>query len=285
MNELEFLAELRALPLHPGARNLEDDCAVLEFGNETLIITHDMMAEDAHFLPEARMEDVAWKLVAVNLSDLASKGAEPIAAILGASLGKDDAGFINGLRDALTVYNVPLLGGDTISSTGASTFGITALGRATHLPVPSRKGAQIGDAIHVTGIIGCAMLGFEGKVEHADAFNRPQARIHEGRTLAPIVTAMMDVSDGLLLDTWRLAKASGVTIRLSPELIPVADPGRLHDCIRWGDDYELLFTAPPETQLPIPATRIGTVEARCEAPLYLGTSAMVGPDELGYQHG
>ncbi len=284
MNELEFLAELRALPLHPGARNLEDDCAVVQFGNETLIITHDMMAEDAHFRPEARMEDVAWKLVAVNLSDLASKGAEPIGAMLGASLGKDDAGFIMGLRDALAVYDVPLLGGDTISSTGASTFGITALGRATHLPVPSRKGAQIGDAIHVTGIIGSAMLGFEGKVQHADAFNRPQPRIHEGRTLAPVVTAMMDVSDGLLLDAWRLAIASGVTIRLDPELIPVADPARLQDCIRWGDDYELLFTTRPETRIPVPATRIGTVEAKGDAPLYLGGAAMVDADRLGYQH-
>ncbi len=285
MNELEFLAELRALPLHPGARNLEDDCAVVEFGNETLIITHDMMAEDAHFLPEARMEDVAWKLVAVNLSDLASKGAEPIGAMLGASLGKDDAGFISGLRDALAVYDVPLLGGDTISSTGASTFGITALGRATYFPVPSRKGAQVGDAVYVTGIIGSAMLGFEGKAQHADAFNRPQPRIREGRTLAPVVTAMMDVSDGLLLDAWRLGKASEVTIRLNPELIPVADTARLHDCIRWGDDYELLFTTQPETQVPVPATRIGTVEAKGDAPLYLGGTAMADPDELGYQHG
>ncbi|MGB3469788.1 MAG: thiamine-phosphate kinase [Erythrobacter sp.] len=284
MNELEFLSGLRQLPLHDGARNLEDDCAVLNFGGEALILTHDMMAEDTHFLPEANMADVAWKLVAMNLSDLASKGAEPIGVLLGASLGKDDEGFIDGLRDALSVYDCPLLGGDTISATGASTFGITAIGRATHLPVPSRKGAKAGDAVYVTGTIGRAMLGFEGKKQYLDAINRPKPRLAAGKALAPIVSAMMDISDGLLLDGWRMAQASGVTFRLNPELIPVADPARMDECLRWGDDYELLFTASAKLELPIEVTRIGTVEEQANAPIYLGGTALVEPGFLGYQH-
>lgn len=285
MNELEFLSGLRELPLHVGARNLEDDCAVFEFGNETLIVTHDMMAEGTHFLPEAKMADVAWKLVTMNLSDLASKGAKPLGAFLGASLGRDDEGFIHGLRDALAVHSLPLMGGDTISSTGASTFGITALGEATHKPVPARRGSKPGDGIFITGIIGCAMLGFEGDKQHADAFNRPQARLSEGIALAPHVSAMMDISDGLLLDGWRMAKASGVSFRLNPELIPVCDAARLDDCLRWGDDYELLFTLPADKESIVPATRIGKVEAKSDAPIYLGGTAFADPNTLGYRHG
>lgn len=285
MNELEFLAGLRALPLHPGARNLQDDCAVIEFGSETLILTHDMMAEGTHYEPEASMADVAWKLVAMNLSDLASKGAEPIGALVGVSLGRDDTGFLSGLRAALSDYDLPLLGGDTIAATGPSTFGITAVGRATHTPVPSRKGSKVGDAVYVTGVIGRAMLGFEGRPRYLEAFNRPRPRLTEGRALAPVVSAMMDISDGLLLDAWRMARASEVTLRFNPELIPVADPARMDDCLRWGDDYELLFTADPDCELPVPASRIGTVEPEANAPLFLGGTALAEPGSLGYRHG
>ncbi len=285
MNELEFVSRLRALPLHEGARGLEDDCAILEFGGRALIITHDMMAEGTHFLPEAKSADVAWKLVTMNLSDLASKAARPLGIVLGVTLGRDDAGFIEGLHEALSAFDVPLLGGDTIAATGASTFGMTAIGEATHLPVPSRKGARPGDAVYVTGIIGAAMLGFEGHKQHADAFNRPRARLGEGYALGPHVSAMMDISDGLMLDAWRMARASAVTLRLNPELIPIADAARLDECIRWGDDYELLFTCAKETQAPVPATRIGWVEPPGKAPLYLGGTAHSDPANLGYRHG
>lgn len=284
-NEFAFLDNLKKLPLHPGARGLEDDCAVIPLGNETIILTHDMMAEDTHFRPDARMSDVAWKLVALNLSDLASKGAEPIGILLGHSLSENDADFLEGLRDILKLHDVPILGGDTIAATGASTFGVTAVGRATHTPVPARQGAQPGDAIYVTGSFGEAMLGFEGHEDHLEAFNRPNPRLAEGQALAPMVTAMMDVSDGLLLDAWRMARASNATFRLNPELIPVADPDRLAECIRWGDDYELLFTMPKHVQPPIPATRIGSVEPFEEAPLFLGGTALLASDSLGYQHG
>lgn len=285
MNEPDFIVALRSLPLHPGARELQDDCAVLTIGGETLILTHDILAEGTHFREDADMADVAWKLVATNLSDLAAKGAEPVGVLLGHMLGRDDARFVDGLREALTSFGVPLLGGDTVAAHGNRSFGLTAIGRATHTPVPARSGAQVGDHIYITGLVGRAMLGFEGDPEHLAAFNRPSPRLAEGQALAPHVSAMMDVSDGLLLDSWRLAQASGVTLALNPQAIPVADRMRLESCIRWGDDYELLFVAPPAAPLPCAAHRIGAVTARGAAPLMLGGEPLTDPVSLGYRHG
>lgn len=285
MNEPEFIAALRFLPLHPGARNLEDDCALIALGGETLVINHEMMAEDTHFLPDADLADVAWKLVASNISDLASKGAEPVGVLLGHSLGRDDARFLKGLKDALIAFDIPLLGGDTVAATGASTYAMTAIGRATHHPVPARRGAAVGDHVYITGTIGRAMLGFEGEGEHSAAFNRPQARLAEGLALAPHASAMMDVSDGLLLDCWRMAQLSRVTFALDSAAIPVADAARRDECLRWGDDYELLFTAPPHASLPVPAHHIGTVETAGGTPLILDGAALTNPATLGYQHG
>lgn len=285
MNEPDFIAALRALPLHPGARGLLDDCAVLAIGGETLVITHDMMAEGTHFRPGADHADVAWKLVAANLSDLAAKGAEPVGVLLGHMLGGEDARFVKGLREALEAFATPLLGGDTIAGTPPRAFGVTALGRATHTPVPARSGARVGDGVYLTGPVGRAMLGFEGDPEHRPAFDRPVPRLAEGIALAPQTSAMMDVSDGLLLDAFRLAEASCVTISLVSQDIPVADPDRVSACIRWGDDYELLFTAPISPPLPVPAHRIGTVIARGAAPLLLDGRALTDPAGLGYRHG
>jgi len=285
MNEPEFIAALRSLPLHPGARNLEDDCALITIGNETLVINHEMMAEGTHFRPDADMADVAWKLVASNISDLAAKGAEPVGVLLGHSLGRDDARFLQGLKEALQAFNVPLLGGDTVAATGASTFAMTAIGRATHHPVPARRGAKPGDAVYVTGTIGRAMLGFEGAAHHRAAFDRPEPRLAEGIALAPLVSAMMDVSDGLLLDCWRMAKLNNQTFAIDPDAVPVADYARRDECMRWGDDYELLFTAAPDVAIPVAASRIGNVVAAGFAPLVLGKNAFPTADNLGYWHG
>ncbi|MEL6877339.1 MAG: thiamine-phosphate kinase [Pseudomonadota bacterium] len=285
MNEADFIASLRGLPLHTGARGLEDDCAVLEIGGETLIITHDMMAEGTHFRADADMADVAWKLVAANLSDLASKGAEPIGMLLGHSLGEGDERFLAGLHEILSKYDVPLLGGDTISAKGPRTLGLTAIGRATHNPVPDRGGAQVGHDLFVTGTLGRAMLGFGGNPDHLDAYNRPCPLVTEGQKLAPCVSAMMDISDGLLLDCWRMANASAnVAFTLERKSIPVADQSRFDECIRWGDDYQLLFTADPNVNLPIPATRIGTVTNSDLSQLLLDEEILTPKDGLGYQH-
>ena len=288
MTELEFIVALRALAVGPAARGLEDDAAVLEFGGESLVLTHDVMVEGRHWLPGQDMADVAWKLVAVNLSDLAAKGAEPLGVLLGHTLGEGDARFVDGLREVLGTFGVPLLGGDTVAGDGARTLGCTAIGRATHRPVPARSGARAGDAIYVTGALGAAMIGFEALRDatcgDSTAYRRPTPRLGEGRALAPLVTAMMDVSDGLLLDAWRMASASGVSFAIDGGAVPVAGLERRDECLRWGDDYELLFTCRPEVALPIPAHRIGFVAAG-PVPLVLDGVAIEKPAGLGYHHG
>lgn len=257
---------------------------MLAIGGETLVLTHDAMAEGTHFRSDADLRDVAWKLVASNLSDLAAKGAVPVGVLLGYSLGGDDTEFLVGLRAALEEFGAPLLGGDTYSAEGPRNFGLTAIGKATSTPVPARSGASSGDALYVTGTLGRAMLGFEGEGEHLDAFNRPNPRLSQGKALAPNVTAMMDVSDGLLLDAFRMAEASGVTIAIDSNAVPVADPNRRDECLRWGDDYELLFTLPEGADCPVDAAQIGHVEQRGFAPLMLDDHPLVNAQGLGYQH-
>ena len=289
MNEAEFISTLRALATTAGARGLEDDAAIIEIGGETLVLTHDTMVEGVHVLDGQDPADVAWKLVAVNLSDLAAKGAEPVGVLLSHMLGVDDHRFVTGLKEVLSAYDVPLLGGDTVRGEGPRVWGCTAIGRASHTPVPRRGGSKIGDAIYVTGTLGAAMRGFEalrdGDEADSSAYRRPCPLLAEGKALAPLVTAMMDVSDGLLLDCWRMATAAEfVAFELDSTAIPVADPARFDECIRWGDDYQLLFTAPPEAPLPVPATRIGTVTSADFAPLWLDDRILTPEDGLGYQH-
>ena len=257
---------------------------MIEFGGETLVITHDAMAEGTHFRPDADMADVAWKLVASNLSDLAAKGARPEGVLLGHCLCSDDRGFLRGLSQALDAFDTPLLGGDTIKADGARVFGLTAIGKASATPAPSRSGAQIGDTVFVTGTLGRAMLGFEGDEEHVEAFNRPTPRLAEGQMLAAHVSAMMDISDGLLLDTFRLAQASGITVAIESALVPVANEARREDAMRWGDDYELLFTMPAGSQPPACATPIGKIEPRGFAPLIIDGEPVVNASGLGFEH-
>jgi thiamine-monophosphate kinase len=287
--EAAFIETLRALAHHPAARGLADDAAVLEVGGETLVLTHDMMVEGVHFLPTADWADVAWKLVATNLSDLAAKGAEPLGVLLGFMLGSGSDRFAEGLAEALDHFGVPLLGGDTVAGGPPRAFALTALGRATHRPVPSRAGARPGDGLWLTGSLGAAMLGFEalrdGTSADSTAYRRPLARLAEGGALAPLATAMMDVSDGLLLDAWRIAEASEVSLAIDSATVPVAVPEqRRFDALRWGDDYELLFTLPAGFVPPVAATRIGSVEARGFALLFLDGEPIVNRDGLGYEH-
>lgn len=131
------------------------------------------------------------------------------------------------------------------------------------------------------------MAGFEALRDGTDAdshaFRRPLACLGEGEALAPLVTAMMDISDGLLLDASRLAEASGVTIGLTEEDVPIAvSEDRRADALRWGEDYELLFTLPAEVEPPVSAWRIGEVKERGDAVLLLNDEPPRGP--LGYEH-
>lgn len=286
--ERAFIESLRALATDPAARGLRDDCAVLDVGGETLVLTHDMMVEGVHTLPGQDAGDIAWKLVTTNLSDLAAKGAQPFGVMLGHMLGPDDERFVAGLDEVLTRYGVPLLGGDTASGGPPRAWGLTAIGLATHRPVPSRAGARPGDSVWVTGPLGAAMAGFEalrdGTKADSIAFRRPLACLAEGEVLAPLVTAMMDISDGLLLDASRMAEASRATISLSSADVPLAVPeARRADALRWGEDYELLFTLPAGVEPTVSAWRVGEVIERCqEASLLLDGQPAAG--RLGYEH-
>jgi thiamine-monophosphate kinase len=288
--EAAFIDALRALAHTPAARGLDDDAAVLEVGGEALVLTHDMMVEGVHFLPEQDPADIAWKLVARNLSDLAAKGAAPLGVLLGHMLGEDDERFVEGLAEVLGLFEVPLLGGDTVGGGLPRTLGITAIGRATHRPVPSRSGARPGDGLFVSGPLGAAMLGFEalrdGTRADSTAYRRPQPRLAQGIALAPLASAMMDISDGLLLDAWRLAEASAVTLAIDGSAVPTPVPdARRLEALTWGDDYELLFTLPAGVAPPEGATRIGAVEPRGFAPLFLDGEPIVNEAGLGWRHG
>ena len=276
MNEPDFLALLRPLATHPAARGLLDDAAILG----DLVFTHDMLVEGVHFRPEDAPEDVAWKLLAVNLSDLAAKGATPIGVLLGYPLsdGEWDAAFVRGLRAALEHFDVALLGGDT--ARGPRVLSLTAIGSSAR--APSRTGAQAGDALCVTGVIGCAGLGLDDDPVHALAYLRPVPRLAEGQALAPIVHAMMDVSDGLLIDAERMATASDLALAIDLDSVPHV--GDLMAAITAGDDYELLFAAPPGMPLPVAATRIGQFCAGSGLTLHDTAGPVALPPRLGYSH-
>jgi thiamine-monophosphate kinase len=264
-----------------------------------------MLVEGIHFLPAQSRADVAWKLVARNLSDLAAKGAEPLGVLLGYMLGPDDEAFCAGLAEVLEHYGVPLLGGDTVSGGPPQALGLTAVGRAVHRPVPSRGGARPGDALWLTGALGAAMVGFEALREGTGAdtlaYRRPMARLAEGQALAPLASAMMDVSDGLLLDLSRLCSASGCGARIDLDALPlsrafIAERGQ-HRLARLfaatgGDDYSLLAALPadldPALSLCLPRGAmllpIGTLTDGGGISLFDAAGEVPLPERLGYEH-
>jgi thiamine-monophosphate kinase len=310
VNESAFIERLRALATHPGARGLNDDAAVIEVGGQGLVLTHDMLVEGVHFLPGDPPETVAWKLVAVNLSDLAAKGARPSGVLLGFALAGNDAwdrAFANGLGAALSHFETALLGGDTVAMpVGAPrALGLTALGLAPEGGAPSRAGAQPGDALYVSGTIGDAGVGLAllqaGQTEPAaliDAYRRPMPSLALGQALAPLVSAMADVSDGLLIDAQRIARASVCGIEVALDAVPlspafVAARGDTQESRLFaatsGDDYRLLFSIHPAriAQLPdlgIPLTRIGTCTANEGLHLSYNGAPLPPPPHLGYEH-
>jgi len=304
--EAAFIAAMRGLATGPAARALMDDAAVLAVGGETLVLTHDMIAEGVHFLPDDPPGDVAWKLVAVNLSDLAAKGASPLGVLLGFTLGEEgwDRAFAEGLGHALAAFDVPLLGGDTISAP-VRTLGLTAIGKASG-PVPARSGAKAGDLLWVSGTIGDSGAGLRALREGTDLpelierYRLPRPRLEAGERLAPLVTAMMDASDGLLIDAKRMAAASECLVAIELETIPLSDAflaahgeARL-EAATAGDDYELLFATPADSgqavlalaeEIGLPFSRIGRFEAGAGLVLSERGTPVPLPARLGFEHG
>jgi thiamine-monophosphate kinase len=300
--ELHLLNLLKDMAHHPAARGLNDDAAVLELGQTKLILTHDMIVEGVHFLPSDPPESVAWKLLAVNLSDLAAKGARPLGVLMGFTLGEPDwdTAFVAGLKKACDHFDTPLLGGDTVAAT-KRVLSMTAIGEATGA-VPSRSGGREGDAVFVTGTIGNAGLGLkmaQGTLDIMpallDTYRWPTPQIAVGQILCSRVTAMMDVSDGLLIDAARLADASGCAVLIDLDAVPLS--GDFCTCVgddratrlsaaTAGDDYQLLFTANcPIPSLPCPVTRIGQLIRGSGVHLHDRDGAVPLPAQLGWLHG
>ena len=297
MTESDLLDLLRSLPLHPGARCLRDDAAVVG----PHVLTTDTLVEGVHYLPSDPPEDVAHKLLAVNLSDLAAKGATPEGVLLNYGLRAPDwdRAFFAGFREALTVHACPLIGGDTVTLPPGSprVLTLTALGRDA--VAPSRAGARVRDLLWVTGVIGDAgaglaiALGLPGPAELLAAYRRPAPRLAEGRLLAPLVHAMCDVSDGLLLDAARIADASGLGVAIDLDAVPLSLAYRAHRgdtrgsrlaAATAGDDYQLLFAAPPNLEPPVPATRIGLFASGAGLTLRDRGGPVPLPPSLGYEH-
>jgi thiamine-monophosphate kinase len=304
IRELDFVESLRNLATHPAARGLLDDAAVLEIGGRTLVLTHDMLVEGVHYRPDDPAGDVAWKLVAVNLSDLAAKGARPLGALLGYSLGEAswDSAFVKGLERTLAAFRIPLLGGDTVRGAGPRTLALTAIGEADGR-VPSRSGGRPGDHLWVSGTIGDAGAGLRGLGDAlVERYRNPRPRLEAGQRLAPLVGAMLDVSDGLLIDASRLSAASGVAAEIDLALVPLSEAYRaaLGDgrearlaAATAGDDYELLFAAAPERaveilalqdELGLPLSRIGLLARGTGLSLTDGEEAVPLPARLGWEH-
>lgn len=306
--ESAFIGRLQAIATNPAARGLMDDAAVLG----GLVLTHDMIVEGVHFLPADPPQDVAWKLIAANLSDLAGKGARPVGALLGAGLGADpgwDAGFVEGLGAALGQFGMPLLGGDTVQMPAGAprTLGLTAIGLGP-AAVPSRGGALPGDVLWVTGTIGDAGLGLAiakgqaGPEALLQRYRRPEPRLAAGRALAPLVTAMMDVSDGLLIDAARMAAASGLAVAVDLAAVPLSPAAMAHvgegrearlRAATAGDDYELLFATPAASagavltlrqELGVRITLVGRFAEGAGLSIHDAEGRLPLPTRLGYEH-
>ncbi len=292
MNELDVIRRISGrLPDPPPevVAPVGDDCAVLRFGDALWVAASDMLVSGRHFRDWAAPEDVGYKAVAVNVSDVAAMGAVPRFVL--ASGGADDAETIlrcmEGVLEACEEFGAYPLGGDTTGA-AALTVDVAILGQLAHAPV-LRSGARPGDLLAVTGELGASAAGLLA-LENGDAgperlvkkHLRPEPRVPLGRAAARLgARAMIDLSDGLASDVRHLCEMSGLGCRIDLGLLPVAgdtreyalsagrDPETL--AATGGEDYELLIAAPEEVvealaaKSEVPVTAIGeTTRERVE---------------------
>jgi len=237
IGEFGLLAELERRGL---AQGIEDDAA--RIGD--LVVTQDALVEAVHF----RFDLVSWRelgfrAAAVNVSDLAASGAEPLALIVSLGLpGGTAVEDVVELYEGIAQAGVPVRGGDTTRADRVL-LSVTALGRAER--VPGRAGARPGDLVVVTGPLGGAGAAFR-----AGRLPRPPLRVEEGRRLAAVATAMLDISDGLAADAGHLAERSGCRIAIELDRVPRA-PGATVADLGFGEDYELLATTRDPLGFPV----------------------------------
>jgi thiamine-monophosphate kinase len=261
--EFGLLAELERRRLVHG---IEHDAAVVG----GLVVTQDALVEDVHFRFDlVSWRDLGYRAAAANISDLAASGAEPLALIVSLGLpGTVELGDVVELYEGLNEPGVPVRGGDTTRAASA-VLSVTALGRSER--VPGRAGARPGELVVVTGPLGAAGAAFR-----AGSLARPPLRVEEGRRLARVASAMLDISDGLARDAGHIARRSECRIVLDVERVPLAD-GATVDDLAFGEDYELLATTSDPLGFPV----IGRCEEGSGVDVLLGGR----PIELaGWEH-
>ena len=292
MGEFDLIAEYFSWPVQRAALGVGDDCALLApAAGQQLAVSSDMLVEGRHFLSTVAPERLGHKALAVNLSDLAACGARPLAFTLALALPKVDRdflrGFALGLHRLASEHGIELVGGDTTA--GPLNICITAFGEVPAGQALLRRGAHAGDRLWVSGTLGDARLALEAfrgtlALPGADfetvrvAMETPQPRMALGQALRGVASSAIDLSDGLLGDLQHVLKASGTGATLDRDAIPRSavlarqSAAWQQTCVlAGGDDYELLFTAPPAHDDAVRAagaaagvavTPIGRIDAR-----------------------
>lgn len=316
MGEFELIDRLLK-PLaagYPGALALGDDAALVDVpAGQQLAIAKDAIVAGVHFLPDDPPESVAGKLLRVNLSDLAAMGAVPLGylTVIARPPSCDEAwlrAFAGGLAADQARFCCHLLGGDTVSTPGPLTLSLTVLGLVPAGAALRRDGARPGDALWVSGTLGEAALGLrflrglalpeEEALPFVDRYRTPRPRLELGRALRGLATAAIDVSDGLAADLGHIAAESKVAASVEVGRLPIAPAARavpraLEAALTGGDDYELLFTAPPTAdaalaalsqRLDLPLTRIGRIEAGNGVRVLDAAGEPVPVETAGWRH-
>jgi thiamine-monophosphate kinase len=312
--EFAFIARrLRPLATAPGALGLVDDAALLDPRPGTqLVLTKDAMVAGVHFLEGDPPDQIARKLLRVNLSDLAAMGAAPLGYLLALARPREMedvwlASFCEGLAADNAEFDISVLGGDTVSTPGPLTLSLTALGEVPKGEALLRGGARSGDDIWVSGTLGDAALGLavlQGALEVAeplrshliDRYRLPRPRLTLGEALRGLAHAAIDISDGLLADLGHIVETSKLGAEIRVDLLPLSivdPPGARDAALSGGDDYELLFTTPPRHRtaigelaatLALPLTRIGEIQAAPGIRARDATGAEVRSGRTGWQH-
>jgi thiamine-monophosphate kinase len=311
LGERELISRIAKLLLKPGNNVIvgagEDDCAVLDIGEKDyLLITTDMLHRKTDFPFQMTARQIGWMSVAVNLSDLASKGARPLGLLMAMGIPPDtEVGFIDdivkGMEECASKYGTQIIGGDTDSHNELTMAG-TALGLVKKELLIRRSGAKPGDAVCMTGrpgLAGIALLALSDGIwvsqEILKALFEPMPRIYEGVALVEsrAVTSMMDISDGLALSLHDMAKASRIGFKIWENRIPALPDvmGLKKETLREaalfaGGDFELLFTVSPdrmaEARKACPFTIIGEVIKN--GVFIEGKTGLEKLEPRGYEH-
>jgi thiamine-monophosphate kinase len=320
LGEFERIARFFAPLAAPEGLSLLDDVAIIPGPpGEEYVLKTDAIVEGVHFLPEDPADQVAQKLLRVNLSDLAGKGATPVGYLLTTALppDRDEAWlerFAQGLARDQKEFGIALLGGDSVATAGPVTLSVAAVGRVRAGETVLRSGAKPGDTVFVSGTLGDGALGLKalrgelpglGPAHRdflADRYRLPRPRLRLGLSLVGIAHAMMDISDGLVADLGHICENSGVGAVVEEGRLPLSPAARaaiashaslLVAPLTGGDDYELLFTAAADAvdaiariarERDAPVTAIGRIEPGRGVRVIDEKGAPIAIADGGYRH-